>query len=258
MKEQSSSYRFIRPLIKLHLGNPSAQFLLMFLCHAANNKTGASWHSLMSIGYNTGLNEKTIRKATKMLEQVGVISCEINRHQSSKRYIVNHDKLLELAEKGQAGRDAYIAAEQDKKATRQQRWLDTKNGVSLDVTETPKTVAVDAKSGSTETPEVALTRRQIGRPNYVIELGNRTNERELEENLISGSQDSRKDRGLTTDDDIQALEQEVSALAALKAEALHDKRWADYQTYSGQLQQVQTRLNIARGRLVKAAIASAA
>lgn len=248
VKEQSSSYRFIRPLINLHLSDPSAYLLLVFLCHAAKNKTGYSWHSHASITYTTGMAEKTIRKATKTLAQLGVITCETRGCIKSNRYKVHYDELLALAERGKLRRDEYISAEQDKKTARQRRWRDGQMGVSLEPSETVNTSERDGRSASSETVKTPLVRRSNGRPNYVRELGKRTKEKELEENHISGSQelDSKKTAEVTvsvTAKSIQELEIEVSALKALQGKAISDGRPDEYNTLTTQLHQKQARLN---------------
>jgi hypothetical protein len=255
-ERMTNSFGFIKPLRNLHLGDSSATVLLMFLCLAANNTSGESFHSYASIAFTTGLAERTIRKALKKLIRLCVVSCTTRGYKNNNLYQVHYDKLIELAEQGKADRSASVAAEQNKKATRQQRWRDGKMTVSISASETAKPTCVDGKSDLGRQQNDRLARRQNVSTNSVIELANRT-PKELEAEHISGSQDLRVDRGVTTDH-IQELKQEVATLTKLKAEAISNARLADYQTYTSQLQEAQTRLNVANDRLYKAAMAAAA
>lgn len=119
--KKTSAFRFIKPLLNIHIDDPSAYLLLTFLCQVANNMTGASWHGYASITYTTGLSQKTIQRATKTLVQLGVISCTLRGREETKLYTVHHHKLLELAEQGKAGRDKFILAQREQDAVRQQR-----------------------------------------------------------------------------------------------------------------------------------------
>jgi hypothetical protein len=121
MIDKNTAFRFIKPLLNIHIDDPSAYLLLMFLCEVANNNTGTSWHGYASITYTTGLSEKTIQRATKTLVQLGVVSCEVRGRQKTKLYTVHHHKLLELAEQGKAGRDKFILVQREQDAVRQQR-----------------------------------------------------------------------------------------------------------------------------------------
>ena len=112
-KSTINAYRFIKPLVNIHIDDTSAYLLLTFLCQVANNMTGASWHGYASITYTTGLSQKTIQRATKTLVQLGVISCTLRGKEETKLYTVHHHKLLELAEQGKAGRDKFILGQKE-------------------------------------------------------------------------------------------------------------------------------------------------
>lgn len=124
-KRKINSYRFIKPLLNIHLDNPYAYSLLAFLCHAAKNETGISWHGHASITYATGMREKAIRSATKALVEMKVISCQI-RGTVTKRetnlYTVHYDRLTELEDVGRAGRKAFILSQRARKAEWQRKW----------------------------------------------------------------------------------------------------------------------------------------
>jgi hypothetical protein len=88
------------------LGDKSATLLLYFLCWAARGKTtgayktGESDHSQYAIQSQTGLNRKTIRKATAMLKDLGLITCKARGKRDNLLYWVNYGKLAERAEAG--------------------------------------------------------------------------------------------------------------------------------------------------------------
>ena len=119
--EKSNAFRFVKPMGYVALEDSSAHHLLTFLCLAARNDTGESWYGHVSIMQRTGLTKYAIRKASKKLVDLGVISCEVRSRQESKLYTVHYDKLLELAEQGKAGRDKFILAEREKRAASQRR-----------------------------------------------------------------------------------------------------------------------------------------
>ena|ERR1039457_265490 len=95
-----SAFRFIKPVGNVVLEDSSAHHLLMFLCWAANSHTGTSWHSQYSVNSRTGMDRKTVRKATRTLESFGLITCESQGKKANLLYTVNFDKLMELAEVG--------------------------------------------------------------------------------------------------------------------------------------------------------------
>jgi hypothetical protein len=88
------------------LGDRYATLLLYFLCWAARckttgaYKTGESDHSQYAIQSQTGLNRKTIRKATAMLKDLGLITCKARGKRANLLYWVNYGKLVELSEEG--------------------------------------------------------------------------------------------------------------------------------------------------------------
>jgi DNA-binding IclR family transcriptional regulator len=81
------------------LENKSAHHLLTFLCIVANSVTGLSWHSQASMK-RTGMKPATIRKATQVLVKLGLVTCESKGRNTSLRYTVNYEKLVQLAEVG--------------------------------------------------------------------------------------------------------------------------------------------------------------
>jgi biotin operon repressor len=249
-------FRFHKPLLHLHLGDSSATWLLAFLCLAADNASGESYHSQESISYATGMSKRTIRAATKRLVDMGVVICEVRgtvANKKTNRYQVQYDKLLALAEKGKAGKTEFILSRREHKAKWQRVQRSTLEEVQKGtLKKVQKGTLKEVQKGTLE--EIHFVPRTTK-----YELLTKSTTKELTENPISGSLnlDSRKGTELTTDN-IQGLEQEVSRLTALKAEAIHEKRLADYQTYRDQLQKAQTRLNVARNQIIKAAMDSAA
>ena len=101
-KSTTISYRFTKPLLYLHLDDPYAYALLTFLCHAAKNETGESWHGFHSITYTTGMGTRAIRSATKKLVELGLISAQLRGRQETKKYTVQYDRLLSLVERKSA------------------------------------------------------------------------------------------------------------------------------------------------------------
>ena len=97
---KSTAFRFIKPLVNVALEDSSASHLLMFLCLAANSSTGESFHSQASMKSRLGLEAKTVRRATKKLESLGLITCKPQGRYRRLLYTVNHGKLVELAEAG--------------------------------------------------------------------------------------------------------------------------------------------------------------
>jgi DNA-binding MarR family transcriptional regulator len=101
-KSTINAFRFVKPLVNVVLEDSSAHHLLTFLCLAANSNTGLSWHSQASIKSHTGIDPRTVRKATRTLEKLGLITCESQGQKINLQYTVNHAKLVELAEAGKA------------------------------------------------------------------------------------------------------------------------------------------------------------
>jgi hypothetical protein len=259
-KSTINAYRFIKPLLYLHIDNPCVYALLTFLCHAAKNETGKSYHGQASIKYTTGMAEKTIRKATKRLAELGVISCQIRGWQKANLYTVHYDQLLALAETSRAGRDEYMLTEQGRKAARQQRWRhpeqDSQKGISPHQSEAVKAPERDGQNAPSETVNTSSVRQPKERPNYVRELGKVTKEKELDQKQISGTRDfhSRENAEVVAAEDIQKLEREVSDLHSLKQKAISEGHPVEYNRLNKQLQESQAKLNIAHGALFRAAV----
>ena len=95
-----TAFRFIKPVGDVVLEDSSAHHLLMFLCWAANSVTGLSWHSQYGMQRRTGIDREAIRRATRMLEELGLITVESQGKNTNFRYTVNYDKLLEFAATG--------------------------------------------------------------------------------------------------------------------------------------------------------------
>jgi hypothetical protein len=261
VKEQVG-FRFIKPLKAIHLHDASAYRLLNFLCLCADNKTGESHHGYSSIEYVTGLSEKTIRRATAMLVDMGLLSCKVHgSQQNTNLYKVDYDALLALAEKSQAGRREFIAAEQGKRAERQQRRRATvarKIPVTAAVSVDGKT-PVCRQENSRDSGSVAGKFAVCVAGKFAVG----TTKSNYEEKLTSKRTEETQDSGSIGGDKmnaekLQQLEAEVATLSKLKAEAIHEKRLADYQTYNSQLQEAQGRLNFARNQIIRTAMDSAA
>jgi hypothetical protein len=262
--KESNSFRFIKPLLRLHFDDSSAYSLLTFLCHAANNDTGESKHGHSSISYTTGLGKKAIRSAIRTLVDMGLITCRVRGTLTNKEtnlYTVHYDKLVELATESKAGRAEFIQSQRARKAKWQRSWRGGKAGVER-LGNTTSGGNVESETPDVEVPtdsrvEVpADTRVEVLADTRTTkyELLTKSTTKELEENQISGS---REDQGLTTDD-IQELEQEVAALKKLRDKAMSEKCLTEYQQATRQLQDAQARLNVANGLAYRAAVASAA
>jgi hypothetical protein len=124
-KSTINAYRFIKPLLNIHHDNLYAFALLAFLCHAAKNETGESWHGHASITYATGMHDQAIRSATKALVKMGVISYQVRgtvTNRETKLYTVHYDRLAELEREGKAFRKEFIRSQRVKKAKWQRKW----------------------------------------------------------------------------------------------------------------------------------------
>ena len=265
MKEESksTSHRFTKPfLLNIHIDDPSAHHLLMFLCVAAWNGTGESFHGHASIAYATGLSKKTIQRATRKLEHLGVISCEVRGTLSSdvnetNLYTVHHDKLLELAEQGKAGREPFIKARvlarREHDATRQRRRRSRQESLVTD----NLTVTEDACHGQisavsrTMCPDVTDNLSEChghSDPLTTNRTTNRsTNRTTKEQEPVSGE---REKFGMTVDE----LATEVARLKQLKQQAIHDCQPTYYSALTVQLRERQQELNVVRGMAYKKAM----
>jgi hypothetical protein len=274
--KESNSFRFVKPLLHIHIDDVYAYALLNFLCHAANNDTGESHYSYSSIAYVTGLRDRAIRSATKALVNMGLIRCSVRgtvANKKTKLYAVNHDELAKLEKESKAGRTEFIQSDKERKAKWQRNWRDNANVERVAHTTGAVDLECVANTTRSDVECVRDTHVECVGNSHVEGVGDpRTTKLELRKNQLlnkmqleagaaegSGSLDleSREGRGLTSDD-IRVLEEKVSTLKALKEKAIDGKRLADYQTYSRQLQEAQTRLSIANGQLYKAATANAA
>lgn len=259
--KDSNSFRFIKPLLHIHIDDVHAYALLNFLCHAANNDTGESWHSHASITYATGMGDRAIRSATKALVDTGLINCKVRgtvANRKTKLYTVHHDKLVALATGSKVGRTEFIQSDKERKAKWQRNWR-----ANIDVecaVHTTETAGIERPAKATR-PDVECggdTHVECGGDTRTTkyELLTKSTPKKLEGELSSGSQGSREVHGLTAED-IQKLEQEVATLTKLKADSL-SKAPAKYQMYRDQLQEAQARLNTAINQITRAAMASVA
>jgi hypothetical protein len=97
-----TAFRFIKPLVSVVLKDSSAHHLLMFLCVAANSDDGLSYHSQYGMQQRTGIDREAIRRATRMLEELGLITVESKGKNTNLRYKVIYEKLMEFAATGKA------------------------------------------------------------------------------------------------------------------------------------------------------------
>lgn len=117
-KKKTTAFRFHKvELLNIRMDDPFEFALLRFLCLAADNDDGTSFHSHASIEYATGLSEKSTQRTAKRLVQRGIISCEVRSRQETKLFTVHYDRLRELVD--EAGRKKFILAQQEKDAARQ-------------------------------------------------------------------------------------------------------------------------------------------
>jgi hypothetical protein len=255
----TNSFRFIKPLLRLHFDDSSAYSLLTFLCHAADNDTGESKHGHLSIRFTTGLGDKAIRSATRTLVDMGLISCKVRGTVTKKEtnlYTVHHDKLVELETESKAVRTKFIQSGKARKAKWQRNWRGGKADVEC-LGNATGSENVESQNPHVEVPTDSHVEVPTDTRTTKYEHAKQSTPKELEENQISGSKSSRNDHGLTTDN-IEELEKEIATLTKLKDKAMSEKRLTEYQQVTRQLQDAQMRFNIAHGQLYKAARAKAA
>jgi hypothetical protein len=241
-------------LLHIHLEDPYAYALLTFLCHAANNSTGQSWHGFQSIAYTTGMGTRAIRSATRKLVELGLIEAQLRGRQETKLYCVRHNALLALAESSKAGRVELLTNKQDKKSERQ-----CAKAPSLSQSDSAPAHQVtvrQSKSGSALKHPVTVRQST---PNYVSELSKGTEEEELDacasEN--SGSIDFQeegqsmelcksKNPGKTqTSNELGA---ELARLRKRRNQSISDGKPTAYRELTAQIAEVQTAYNRARTR----------
>ena len=99
--EKNTGFRFDKLLMHVVLDSSSAaHHLLTYLFLAARNDSGTSYHSQLSLSLHTGMEVKTIRRATNELKDLGLIACEYQGRGHNILYTVHHAKLVEVAEAG--------------------------------------------------------------------------------------------------------------------------------------------------------------
>jgi hypothetical protein len=236
--KKTSAFRFIKPSGNVVLEDSSAHHLLMFLCWAANADTGTSWHSQASIKSRTGMDARTVRKATARLGQLGLIDRQSQGKGVNLRYAVNHDKLVELAEAGKT-----LCAERrkskqarDSHSTKlsyeavQNCPTDVVQNCGTDVVQNcPTNLVINHEQSTTKEPD-ACASENSGEP-------------------VSGERER-------FDMTLDALEKEVARLKQLKQQAMSDRNLPAYNKLSPQLRERQQELNLARGAAFKKATAA--
>lgn len=196
--KDTQSFRYIKPLINLHLADASAYVLLTFLCLAAKNDSGESRHGRRSIQYTTGLSRGTIFRATKKLEQLGVLSCKVRGNRETKLYHIDYERLVQLAEEGKAGREEFILSDCPNK------------GYHSDLSDRPKLTVRSPKSGTSDCPNLGRVTAQNVAPNYEVKLRSRTpKELEAGASEISGSIELERDGAKLEQGKVKTPEEEI-------------------------------------------------
>ena len=255
MKDTSApkAFRSLTPLLHIHLEDPYAYALLAFLCSAANNSTGQSWHGFQSIAYTTGMGTRAKRWATRKLVELGLIEAQLRGRQETKLYRIDYERLVQLAGEGKAGRAEFLTNKPD--SNQSDSAPKHHHSVKVKCAREHRVTVLQSKSDSALEHRVTVLQST---PNYVRELSKETREQELEADAsISGSIEFEKDGAKLEQGKVKTPEKtqtsdelggELARLRKLRNQLISDGKPTAYQEFTAQIAEVQTAYNRARSR----------